>query len=131
MIRIQYANLNREPCNISGTPVELRQIKKTIEDLAKAGEGSILIPADPQGDSRPYDKLLTALKISIGVGPTRVSISSDVISANGAPENLEAFASFFDFADDADLLDHSHYEYFEGNRWIDAESIPLVIGIKR
>ena len=131
MIRILYAYSNGEPCDIAGTPAELRQIKKSILDLVEAGQGSVRIIADSQDDPKPYDKSLSELSILIGEGPTRVTLGDGgVLSVIGSAECLEGLASFFEFPDDTDSLNHCHYEYYEGNKWIDSKSLPLVIGIK-
>lgn len=41
----------------------------------------------------------------------------------GDPEKLAPLGSFFSAA----LGSHTHYEWYPGNEWIHAQSIPLVI----
>jgi hypothetical protein len=52
------------------------------------------------------------------------------LKIKGSKENLEIFAAWFESDENTPSNYHSHYEYFEGNEYIDSESMPLIIRIK-
>jgi hypothetical protein len=90
--------------------------------------------ADPTADPRPYAESLESLRVGRGPGPTKLSVDGKVVQAAGSEECLNAFASCFDFDDDSligPITRHNHVEYFEGNKWIASDSVPLVVSVNQ
>ena len=117
--------------DISGTVDELQIVRREILDFIKSDATQISFEADAGIDPAPYKSALTRFIILKGQGPTKVSLRNEKeIQVEGSPDCLERFASFFDFKSDAGKGAHSHYEYYEGNKWVARDSIPLVISVK-
>lgn len=129
MIEIRYSAPNE--IDISGTVDELQFVRREILKLAQSDSSQIAFEADAAIDPAPYDSALSSLIIIKGQCPTKVSLQNEKeIQVEGLPSCLEAFASFFDNEPEAAKGNHAHYEYYEGNRWIAPDSIPLVISVK-
>jgi hypothetical protein len=117
--------------DISGTVDELETVRQRILQLVEAGDQQIMVEADASIDPAPYDAALQRLLIAKGDCPTKISLrNKEEILIEGTADTLGVLASFFIFDDDAPDGDHSHYEHYEGNEWIDPDSIPLVISVK-
>jgi hypothetical protein len=129
MIEIRYAAPNE--VDISGTADELQSVRQAILDLAQSDASQITIDADSVIDPTSYKSALSKLIIRKAECPTKVSLKNErEIQVEGTADCLEAFASFFDFNSDDRKGAHSHYEYYEGNRWIAPDSMPLVISVR-
>ena len=129
MIKIRYtAPLDLD---ISGTVAELQVVCRTILNLIESDLDRVSFAADSSVEPSPYDSALAKLVVVKGQCPTKVSVKNEKeVYVEGAPDCLEAFASFMDFKPNAGSGMHSHYEYYEGEGGIAADSIPLVISVK-
>jgi hypothetical protein len=129
MIEIHYtAPLDLE---ISGTVAELQAMRRTILNLIQSDLDRVSFAADASVEPSPYDSALAKLVVVKGQCPTKVSVKNEKeVHVEGALHCLEAFASFIDFKSDAGRGTHSHFEYYEGEGGIAADSIPLVIRVK-
>ena len=129
MLEIRYSAPYES--DISGAVDELRAVRREILGFVKSGGARISFEADSSIDPTPYESALSKLVIEKGQGQTLVSLKSDKeVRVAGYSNCLEAFASFFDFEPDAGRGAHSHRQYYEGDEWIAADSIPLVIGVR-
>ena len=129
MIEIRYAD--RSGAEISGTCDDLQRVRQQIVKFLHADTNSLIIEALTDADPSPYDLMIGNLLIKKGQGPTNVSLKQKkILEVSGAVDNLEAFTSFFEFGTDTASGEHRHYEYYEGNEWIDKNSEPVVIAVK-
>jgi hypothetical protein len=129
MLEIRYSNQNE--VDISGEADDLRKVRQAIIDLADGDHCTVALFADPEINPHPYDSVIQKLLLMKGEGPTKISLLNEkTVKVEGLPENLKRLASFFDFGTGVVKGHHSHYEYHEGNEWIAADSIPLVISVK-
>jgi hypothetical protein len=107
-------------------------IADAIEEMIESDQKSILFNADTGFDPAPYDFVIPTLKVQIGAGPTKVSITDEELLVEGAPVYLASFAtSLSGFWPSEKFPCHSHYKHFEGCDWISPDSAPLVIGIRK
>jgi len=127
MLLIRFADA--EGCDIAAKPAELRAVSESILLLASAGHGSDSFSGDVSASPEPYDRTLSRLSVRVSSGPVCATVDDDILSIEAAPEFLVSFASFFDFDDDTPSGHHHHHEYWEGNKDISPNSIPLVIGV--
>jgi len=86
-------------------------------------------PADGGIDPAPYAIALIAFRAQATQGPTKIAVIGSEVVVEGSADTFEAFASYFDFPQDAVPLQHTHHEFFEGDKYIHQDSIPMVIGI--
>lgn len=106
-------------------------IADAIQEMIESAQKSILFNANTEFDPAPYDSVIPTLKIQIGAGPTKVSVTDEELLVEGAPIHLTSLlASLRCFWPTAQFPDHTHFEYFEGCDWISPDSIPLVISIR-
>jgi hypothetical protein len=129
MIEIRYSPPN--DLDVSGTVDELQTIRRRILDMTEAPASKIVLEANSAVDPTPYNSTLTRLSVQLSNGPAKVSVWDEEVCVEGSREALEAFASFFNFEPDATERSHLHYEYYDGNEWIDPGSVPLVIRVKK
>lgn len=87
---------------------------------AKNRRFAVDVPVDPS----PYFTSLSALVVKVSHGPVLVAVHDSSLCLEGDSANLATLGSFFA---SAALGSHVHYEWYPGNEWIDAASIPLVI----
>lgn len=111
--------------DVSGAPAELRAVADCLAGMA-VGQ-SCAFAADTAADPAPYTRVLAPFRVVASGGPVRVSVAGDELLAAGSPEMLARLASFFAFSDEARRGTHYHYEWWEGNEYIAADSRPLVI----
>jgi hypothetical protein len=129
MLEIRYSNQNE--VDISGEADDLQRVRQTIIDLAEGDHCTVALFADIGIRPDPYDSVIQKMLLMKGEGPTKISLLNEkTIKVEGLPENLKRLASFFDLESGVTTGQHSHYEYYEGNEWIAADSIPLVISVK-
>jgi hypothetical protein len=114
----------------SAAPLELRTVMAQIRAVATGKADSVAIQTDSTADSRPYLRCLELFTVERGRGPTKVSVEGTAVNVAGSGGHLEVFASYFDFADDHPSGFHTHFEYFDGNAWIAADSISLVVMVR-
>jgi hypothetical protein len=130
MIQIRYSSPNQ--LEISGNINDLQMIQQALLNLAQLRSSGINeIFADPVSDPSPYNHALSKLGIQVGYGPTTIAVlENNSVLIMGSPDNLERLASFFDFSSNESAGMHSHYEYYEGNPYIAADAIPLVVSLQ-
>ena len=129
MIEIRYSAPDN--LDISGTAGDFQNLERIIRDLISSSGSRVAINTDSAIDPAPYTFAIPKLVVLKAEGPTQVSLlDNDELSIRGSPENLESLATFFHFDKDAVKGVHFHYEYYDGNRWIDPKSIPLVISVR-
>lgn len=117
--------------DLSGTPQELRVIADAIEEMIESDQKSILFNANTEFDPTPYNFVIPTLKVQIGVGPTKVSVTDEELLIEGAPIHLNGLlASLRCFWPTARSPEHTHFEHFDGCDWISPDSAPLVISIR-
>jgi hypothetical protein len=129
MIEIRYSP--PDDLDVSGTVDELQTIRRRILDMTEAPASKIVFEANSAVDPTPYNSALARLSVRLSSGRAKVSVWNEGVSVEGSREALEAFASFFNFEPDAAERSHIHYEYYDGNAWIDPGSIPLVISVRK
>ena len=127
MIELRYSA--SDELDISGTVPELQDVRRAVLEVAQSG-ACVEIDADSSIDPNPYDAALSKLIIATDVRPANVYIDDSVVHITAAPYCLEALASFLDFKPNAQEGDHSHYEYYEGNKWIASGSVRVVFSVK-
>ena len=127
MIELRYSV--SDELDIPGTVPELQDVRLAVLEVAKSG-ACIEIDADSSIDPNPYDAALSKLIIATDVRPGNVSVDDSVVHITAAPNCLEALASFLDFKPNAQKGHHTHYEYYEGNKWIASDSVPVVFSVK-
>jgi hypothetical protein len=127
MIKIYYSPPNQ--LEISGSVNSFQMVRWMLQNLATdQGYKMVEISANTVSNPSPYDQALSKLVIRVGQGLTRITVQNDCcLQIEGAPDNLDRLASFFDFVHDAPDEQHQHYEYYEGNEHIAPESIPVVV----
>jgi hypothetical protein len=118
---------------ITGTVQELQAVRAGILYLVTDGTPMLpyMVAARTTGLPAPYAHWLAELMVTVSESAIRASVVGETkLMISGALDKLDVFASFWDFAPDTASGTHSHHEYFEGNHWIERDSIPLVIGVK-
>jgi hypothetical protein len=129
MLEIRYSNQGE--IDISGKVDDLQGVRQSIIDLAEGNHCSVALFGESEFDPAPFNSVIQKILLMKGEGPTKVALLNEkTIKVEGQSENLKRLASFFDFASTSAMGEHSHYEYYEGNEWIAADSIPLVIRVK-
>lgn len=127
-MQIRYSKPNR--IEVSGTVQELALINRDILNLIGSNSSSFVVEVETDFDPSPYDSTLSRMIVSQTEGPVRVSVVADTqLQVEGSAQNLETFASFFDFPEDSESGRHSHFEYYEGNECVAADSEPIVISV--
>jgi hypothetical protein len=115
-------------CDISGSRAELESVKHEITRSLLAEE-NLVIDANGEADPSPWERTLICLIVRKAAGPTKVAISDRGLVVDGSLENLNRFASFFDFDPAAEAGTHLHYDFI-GNTFVSPNSIPLVIRVR-
>jgi len=103
-------------------------ISLMLLNFAGSSATSLVVEGETDFDPEPYDTRLKRMIIAKAEGPVKVSLfNAGQLLAEGSGDNLSKLASFFDFPLNSQRGHHAHYEYYEGNEWIAADSVPLVI----
>ena len=113
---------------LSGTPTELGVIAQALSTVA-AGR-AFRFAARSDANPEPYDRLLVVFEAEASEGPMRLFVDADTLRATGSPEMFRVFGSYFSFPADTDSGAHNHHDYFEGDRYIAADSRSLVISVE-
>lgn len=134
MIEIRYSTKNKkanEMVDMSGCWKDYENLRRDILKFLGSDNESILIDVDKNADAKGWNFVLENLKVEQNGESVKVSvIENRILKINGSKENLDIFAAWLEFEENTASGYHSHYEYFEGNEYINSESIPLIIGIK-
>lgn len=129
MLEIRYS-LN-EAIDISGSWKDVEAFRQEVLKFIQTDLKGIHIETEANIKSAPWDFIASGLQLIQNDESVKVSVTEDkVIIIEGSKVSLEKFASFLEFEENASIGSHSHYEHYEGNEWITADSIPLIIGIK-
>jgi hypothetical protein len=130
MLRISYTP--PLDLDLSGSRADLESLRAAVLALIEEGEGEHSVAASTQGDASPYALFLGSLRVRVGAGPTVVKVEDESeLVVEGSLENLDRFCSFLAVGPDEARGWHYHYEYFDGNPYIDRDAIPLVISLER
>ena len=128
MLQIRYSPPNE--VDISGSPKDLHDFKNQLLDFLRSSAKDFSIETDAKVNPAPYLKVIPKLQFSKTDSPTKISILSDaILSVEGSVENLDKFSSWFNFPLDAKHGAHGHYDWFEGNKYVDKNSLPIVVGV--
>ncbi len=128
MIVIRHSD--RSGLAINGSYEELHAIRVGILAVSSGESAVRTFSADASADPHPYQRSMSQLTVSRGPGPTRVAIDESEVRVDGDAECLRAFASYFNVPRDATPGWHTHHEHYRGNRWVAADSEPLVVGLR-
>jgi len=113
--------------DLSGSPTELRNIGRSLSAIA---DGEVReFDADAAADPSPYDRMLSGLRVVVCGKPVRLSVSDSWLVAEGDAAGLRAFASWFDYPDDARFPAHGHFEWYPGHMFVAENSRPLVVSV--
>ncbi len=132
MIEIRYS-AKRDKINamaeISGSWKDFEILRQDILKFLGSDEETVYFVADKNIEG--WDFVLEGLEINQKGESVKVSVvENKVLKVKGSKENLEIFAAWLEFNEENASGYHAHYEYFEGNEYIDSESMPLIIRIK-
>lgn len=134
MIEIRYSNKREkinETADISGSWKDFEMLRQKILKFLESDEISICFDVGDNTDYDGWDFILESLEIKQNGSRNKISvIENKILKIEGSKENLEVFADWLKFDENNASGYHSHYEYFEGNEYIDSESTPLIIRIK-
>ena len=76
-----------------------------------------------QHDPAPYSLALERLLIRSTEGPVQVIVIGAALRITGSRENLSRFATFLS----PEPGGHQHFEYYDGNHYVDSKSLPVVV----
>lgn len=131
MIEIRYSTKSEkmnEMADISGSWKDFKVLRQNILKFLKSDQNSIHFDIYKNINSEGWDFILERLEINQSGGTNKVSVfENKTLKVEGSNENLEIFAAWLEFDENNASGYHSHYEYFEGNEYIDSESMPLII----
>jgi hypothetical protein len=128
--KVEIRFSNQGELDISGSTPALRQIGQAMLDLVNNKERENCIIEGAIVDAQPYDGCLSAVSIIKSDTLTKVSVVEDYLQIEGDSKSLKGFASWFDFPDDTWSGYHHHFDYWDGNEWVDPDSMSLVIAVK-
>ena len=116
--------------DVSGTLSELANVASEIDGVASSAKAFVEVVGETDGSPAPYDRLLACMRVTSGNGPVRISEHPQgVLHVTGGSQELAALESYFLFGPDATRGAHNHYEYFPGNEYVTADSLPLVVSV--
>lgn len=134
MIEIRYSVKHEkinEMADISGSWEDLENLRQNLLNFLENNENSFYCDADKNAEPDGWDFILERLKVNLNDQAAKVSVvENKFLKVEGSKENLEVFAAWLEFDKEIPGGYHSHYEYFEGNQYINSESMALIIGIK-
>jgi hypothetical protein len=123
MLHIRYSP--PRDLELSASPAELLRLSAAIAAFCAIPKPEgLCYPADSTADPAPYTRCLAGLRIRTAAWPARLAVDGDVLELTGSPETLDLLCSFLESAAETG---HAHYEYYEGNDYISADSLPLVV----
>lgn len=129
MLEVRY--LLDEEIYISGSSKEIEDFRLKVLEFLETPLKKIQIETDTTIIPDSYKFIATGLEIIKNYEAVRVSLLHDkIVRIEGSKENLEKFSSFLEFEENPIEGRHSHYEHYQGNEYITADSIPIIIGIK-
>ena len=132
MIEIRYS-AKRDKINamaeISGSWKDFEILRQSILNFLESDKETVYFVADKKIEG--WDFVLEGLEIKQKGKSVKVSVAENkILKIKGSKENLEIFVAWFESDENTPRDYHSHYEYFEGNEYVDSESMPLIIRVK-
>ncbi len=115
---------------LAGLPKDLRDVQQLILNLIQNEDAQVCAVRAAAIDPSPYDGCLDSLSIRKGNSSIKVSVSANSLQIEGEPKKLEIFADWFNFSDDTRSGYHVHFDYFENEKLVDANSNSLVIAVR-
>ena len=130
MDKVEIRSSNSGETEISGSTTALRKISQSMLDLISDRGRVNCVIEGVMVDPDPYDVCLSYVLISKSNTLTKVSVVGNYLQIEGDYNSLEYFATWFDFEDDTWSGYHNHFDYWEGNEYVDPDSMSLVIMVK-
>lgn len=134
MIEIRYRAKQekmKSMADISGSWKDFGILQQDILKYLESSKKNIFIKVNNNANPEGWDVVLKGLEIIKDDDSVKVSVlENQILTIKGSNRNLEIFADWLGFEENTASGYHSHYEYFEGNEYINSNSIPLVIRIK-
>jgi hypothetical protein len=134
MIEIRYSTkrgIVSDMADISGSWRDFETLRRLLLKFLNGNAEKIFVDADKTADSEGWDFILEGLEMNQNGDFVKVSVMENkILNIKGSKENLDIFISWLEFDENTISGYHSHYEYFEGNEYIDSKSIPLIIRVK-
>ncbi len=99
-----------------------------LADMIARGEGELA--GDRSADPKPYDQLLSAVRVTTAPGKVVLGLDADgrVLTITGALDHLAVLANVVrDVPLDPDPMAHVHVEYFEDHYYLDESEVSLVL----
>ena len=130
MIEISYSKTDKfEELEISGSRTDLNDLSQSILNMLDSKTNILSVLVNTKFDPTPYDRLVGKLILSQESSAVKVFLlDENTLKISGSNLNLHIFASNLNFV--AMDGNHIHYEYYEGNDYINSDAIPLVISMK-
>jgi len=128
MIKIHFSQSedNFPPeIEMSGSIKELKELSRSILMHVNNNIGNNLFITMADYDPSPYDNILKGLRLIIeNNSPINIDICNNELVLTCSMENVETFLSYLNILREGG---HSHFEYIEGNKQINQNSLPIVI----
>ena len=120
---------NEDEVSIQGVATELQALAKEVLNLHE-GESKI-INAKVEADPKPYEMLLSKIKLSCGNINIKSSVSNEVLNIAFPESAKEIVASYFSyFTNESTQGEHLHFDKYGNEEYMDQESIDVVIGVE-
>lgn len=134
MIEIRYSAKREkisDETDISGSQEDFELLRQTVLIFLEGDAEKIAVEVNKNADPERWDLILEGLEIDQRGGAVKISVSENkILKIKGSKNNLNIFAAWLEFDEDTISGYHAHYEYYEGNEFIDSGSIPLVIRLR-
>src|SRR5215204_5066610 len=113
--------------DISGSWKDFEILRQDILRFLESDSESILINVDNNASSDGWEVVVESLELRQNGDAVKVSVlENKILKIEGSSQKLEIFAAWLEFDENTPSAYHSHYEYFEGNEFINSKSVPLV-----
>ena len=134
MIEIRYSAKREtvsDMADISGSWKDFETLRQAFLKFLEVGAEKISVDVDKNANCEGWDFILESLEMIQKGDSVKVSVvENKTLNIRGSKENLDIFISWLEFDENTTSGYHSHYEYFEVNKYIDSDSIPLIIRVK-
>ena len=134
MLEIRYSTkceAVNDMADISGSWKDFETLRQELLKFLESSAEKIFVDANKNADLEGWDLILESLEVNQKGESVRVSVKDNkILHIQGAKENLNIFTSWLESDENTSSGYHSHYEYYEGNKYINSESIPLIITVK-
>jgi hypothetical protein len=127
MIEIRYSE-NQTLSDICGSWKDFAIFRQLLLHFLDGSKEIITIETNRNANSDGWDFVLENLEINQKGESVCISVSENRnLKIKGSKQNLRIFADWFESDENTISGYHSHYEYFDGNEYVDSKSIPLII----